>query len=64
MIGRRLLKTGELVAALNHSISRQTISHYVREGLLTPTETTPGGHHRWDVDDVRAQLKELRKRDP
>jgi hypothetical protein len=36
---------------------------WVRDGKLSPTLTTPGGHHRFDLDDVRRQLRELRQRD-
>ena len=35
----------------------------IRDGKLSPTLTTPGGHHRFDLDDVRRQLRELRQRD-
>ncbi|GAA2819008.1 hypothetical protein [Saccharopolyspora taberi] len=36
------------------------MARYVQDGLLKPTETTLGGHYRWDLDDVREQIKRLR----
>lgn len=62
MIKRRLLTTGELVDALNGVVSQPTINRYVRARLITPTETTPGGHHRWDLEDFRRQMEALRNR--
>jgi hypothetical protein len=29
--------------------------------LIKPEFTTPGGHHRWDAEKVREQLRELRQ---
>lgn len=62
MIKKRLLTTGELVDALDGAISQPTINRYAREGRLIPAEVTPGGHYRWDVEDVRRQLRRLRER--
>lgn len=58
MAARRLVSTGELAEELG--ISPRTVARYVRSGLLRPTETTLGGHYRWDLDDVREQIKQLR----
>lgn len=55
-----LLTTGELAKALG--VSRGAVQSWQRGGLITPQFTTPGGHHRWVLDDVRAQLQELRQR--
>lgn len=52
------MTSGELARELG--ISPRTVARYVREGLLEPTETTLGGHYRWDVDQVRQQIRELR----
>ncbi len=57
----RLLSTGEVARELG--VSRAAVLSWVREGKITPTLTTPGGHHRFDLDDVRRQLRELRQRD-
>jgi 23S rRNA G2445 N2-methylase RlmL len=32
------------------------------EGHLVPTLTTAGGHHRWDLDDVREQIREMNRK--
>jgi excisionase family DNA binding protein len=55
----RLLTTGEVARELG--VSRAAVLSWVRDGKLTPTLTTPGGHHRFDLDDVRRQLREQRQ---
>lgn len=57
---RGLLTSSELADQLG--VSQRTITRYALEGKLTPAEITIGGHYRWDLDDVRRQLRELRKR--
>ncbi|WP_233159244.1 MerR family transcriptional regulator [Pseudonocardia sp. MH-G8] len=57
---RRLLLTAELAAELG--VSARLIQQYRQEGTLVPTLETPKGHARWDLDDVREQLRALRKR--
>jgi hypothetical protein len=49
-----LVSTGALAKALG--VSRAAVNRWVGTGLLVPDVTTPGGHHRWDVDRVREQL--------
>jgi DNA-binding transcriptional MerR regulator len=56
-----LVTTGQLAEELG--VSRGAINKWHREGLITPVLTTPGGHHRWAIDEVRRQLAEQRKRD-
>lgn len=51
----RLVGTGELARALG--ISPTSIRSWLAEGVISPSLRTKGGHYRWDVDDVRAQLK-------
>ena len=53
-------ETSELAAELG--VSARLIQQYRQEGILTPTMETPKGHARWDLDDVREQLKALRKK--
>jgi hypothetical protein len=36
---------------------------YRAQGKITPEVTTPGGRHRWVVDDVKRQLREMQRRD-
>ena len=52
---RRLVATGEAARAL--SVSVQTLQRWVRDGIVTPTATTAGGHHRWDIADLREQVR-------
>jgi DNA-binding transcriptional MerR regulator len=55
-----LVTTGALAKALG--VSRAAVHRWVGIGLLVPDVTTPGGHHRWDVERVRAQLRGQKKR--
>jgi hypothetical protein len=57
----RLLPTGEAARAVG--VSPRTLQRWVREGLVKPTQLTAGGHHRWLVDDLRAQIRALNERD-
>ena len=62
---RRLVATGEAARAL--SVSVQTLQRWVRDGIVTPTATTAGGHHRWDIEDLREQVRiaaQQRAQDP
>jgi len=56
-----LLTTAQ--AAQHLGISRRTLARYVERGQLEPTLTLPSGHHRWRLDDIRAQLRALREAD-
>jgi hypothetical protein len=38
-------------------VSVQTLQRWVRDGIVTPTATTAGGHHRWDIADLREQVR-------
>lgn len=60
MPDEKLLTTAQAAGYLG--IDRRTLARYVREGHLRPSLTLPSGHHRWDLDDVRAQLRALRER--
>ncbi|MBA8824581.1 DNA-binding transcriptional MerR regulator [Saccharopolyspora lacisalsi] len=51
----RLLTSGQLARELG--ISHQSITNYARNGQLEPTLVTPGGHYRWDLEDVKQQLR-------
>lgn len=48
-------------AAKVFGISGRTLARYVERGQLRPTLVLPSGHLRWDLDDVRRQLEELRR---
>ena len=58
---RKLISSGELAKELG--VSTRTIARYATDGLLTPAETTIGGHFRWVLEDVRQRMRELRQRD-
>lgn len=60
MTDERLLTSGQLAKELG--ISHRSITHYAQTGQLEPTLTTPGGQYRWDLEDVKRQLREMRKR--
>jgi predicted site-specific integrase-resolvase len=55
-----LLTTAQAARILG--ISRRTLSRYAMDGQLQPTLTLPSGHYRWDLNDIRRQLKALRDR--
>jgi predicted site-specific integrase-resolvase len=59
-VADELVTSGHLAKALG--VSRGAVNRWLNEGLISPDLTTPGGHHRWNVDRVRAQLRELRQR--
>ena len=52
--GARLITTGEAASLLG--VSQPTLNRAVRRGLLQPTLTTPGGHRRFDSDELSAAL--------
>jgi DNA-binding transcriptional MerR regulator len=56
----RLLTTGELARELG--LSARSVAWWAQEGQLKPTLVTPGGQYRWQLEDVREQLRALRKR--
>jgi DNA-binding transcriptional MerR regulator len=61
MTAPRLVTTSELARALG--LHMRTIQRYRAEGLITPEVETKGGHARWDVDSVKQQLRELRRKE-
>lgn len=54
--------TGRLVSAADIAreigVSRQTVTRWVREGIICPVTRTAGGHNRFDIDQVKAELRE------
>jgi DNA-binding transcriptional MerR regulator len=61
MAPERLVTTSELARAL--SLSNRTIQRYRTLGVLVPELESPGGHARWDVEKVKQQLRDLRRKD-
>ena len=61
MTNDRLLSTGEAARALR--LNSRSISRWAKQGLIKPALVTPGGQYRWDLDELREQLRTLRTRD-
>jgi hypothetical protein len=57
MTSRPTVPTGDAARAVG--VSRATLSRWKREGKVTPASTTAGKHLRWDIEDLRAQLRRL-----
>ncbi len=61
----RLLTTGEAARALG--IAPRSLARWARDGRVKPVMVTAGGDQRpgrylWDLDDLREQLLQLRRR--
>jgi hypothetical protein len=52
------LTTPQLAAALG--LSLRSVQRYHQDGKIQPEYTTPGGQHRWNLENVLAQLREFR----
>jgi hypothetical protein len=50
----RYATSSEAARALG--IGKITLNRAKRAGKATPVHYTPGGHARWDIDDLRRQL--------
>ena len=57
----RLVTTAE--AAKTLGVSNRTLARWTQDGRLTPTSTTLGGHYRWNVDELREQIRKLQQQD-
>lgn len=57
----RLVTTAE--AAKTLGVSDRTLARWTRDGRLKPTMTTLGGHYRWDLDELREQVRALQEHD-
>ena len=44
-------------AARRIGVGVSTLQRWAAEGIVTPAWRTPGGQARWDVDDLKAQLR-------
>jgi 8-oxo-dGTP pyrophosphatase MutT (NUDIX family) len=56
MSGRHVT-TGK--AADELGVSLTTLQRWAHQGLVTPALRTAGGHFRWDLDDLRGQLRAM-----
>lgn len=52
------------VAAKAIGVGHSTLARWWAEGKVTPALVTPGGHARWDVEDLRRQLRANRRPEP
>lgn len=52
-----LITTSDLARALGVDVS--TVRRWVLSSKIKPSLTTPGGHHRFDLSQVREQLRAL-----
>lgn len=57
----KLVSTGVAAAAIG--VAHNTLHQWWQKGIVTPVLTTPGGHARWDLDELREQLRKLRAPD-
>lgn len=48
------VSTGEAARALGVDI--RSLQRWVQRGEIEPDYVTPGGHYRWDVERIRAEL--------
>jgi hypothetical protein len=53
-----LLTTGQVVQAIGGAVSARTLARLASEGAVPVAATTPGGHARFRLDDVRDALVE------
>lgn len=54
------LSTSAAARAVGHH--KNTLLRWVQTGKITPSYRTPGGHLRWDLNDLRRQLGHPRRR--
>ncbi len=50
-------------AARELGVSARSLARWTKEGKITPDLTTPGGHHRWDVERLREQIRKIPRTD-
>jgi len=56
------VSTGEAAALLGLSV--RTLQHWAKHKMVKPAGKTPGGRYRWDIDDLRRQLRETSAKPP
>jgi DNA-binding transcriptional MerR regulator len=56
-VARRLLTSGQVGRELG--LAPGTISRYARQGIITPALITAGGQYRFDIEQVREELRKL-----
>ncbi|WP_307870193.1 MerR family transcriptional regulator [Saccharopolyspora endophytica] len=53
------MSTGEAAKAIG--VDRRTLQRWAVEGVVESALVTAGGHQRWDVEDLKAQLRKRRR---
>lgn len=48
---------GTVEAATAIGVSYRTLQRYIADGQVQPTVKLPSGQYRWDVEDLRRQLR-------
>jgi predicted site-specific integrase-resolvase len=59
IMSERLVPTGDAAKAIG--VGRSTLARWMADGVVKPALVTPGGHARWDIDDLKRQLDALRE---
>ncbi|MCG3756675.1 MerR family transcriptional regulator [Amycolatopsis sp. Poz14] len=54
----RLVPTADAAKAIG--VDRRTLQRWWKAGEVSPEVVTPGGHARWDVEDLKRQLHDRR----
>lgn len=57
MFMSELIPTGKAAPAVG--VSTATLTRWVKSGDVTPAQTTVGGHYRWDLASLKAQVRRL-----
>lgn len=58
---KRLIRTAE--AARHLGVDPATLRRWARAGAVQPATRTIGGQDRWDLDDLREQIRALQQDD-
>lgn len=56
VVDQQLVNTEEAARALN--VHPATLRRWAAAGEVSPADRTLGGHARWDIDDLRRQIRE------
>ena len=51
------------VAAKELGVDRATLVRWWQAGYVQPALVTPGGHARWDLDQLKRDLRDARRSD-
>lgn len=52
------------VAARALTVHPTTLTRWWREGIVKPAAVTAGGHARWDVESLQAQIRAYQGEEP